>query len=325
MKKLSIKEPCHENWNDFTPTQRGAFCGKCQINVIDFSNKSNAEIKSILAQNFGKKMCGRFSKTQLNDFNTEYYNWQNQSPQVFQSKFILALVLTFGLTLFSCQNQNQTLAMQQLNSFLTPTTHITSNYSETDSTKQTTQQNQVNDSIKTSCGTINTIDEDFEIMGEIEIPEEQMTKGKVKIESIDEEADTLMIPEIPEMPQVMMLGMIAYHEDIIETPVEIEDTVKNALENENTIITLTDKFEANLFPNPTKNNATLNINILAKENYSIAIYDLQGKLITSIFEGEITPQQKTFRINLDNQKNGIYFIKIVTQTQNESLKLIKTN
>ena len=43
---LEIKEPCHENWNEFTPTQKGAFCDKCQIDVIDFSQKSNQELKN---------------------------------------------------------------------------------------------------------------------------------------------------------------------------------------------------------------------------------------------------------------------------------------
>ena len=85
MKKITIAEPCHEKWNDFTPTQRGAFCGKCQINVIDFSTKTNDEIKDVLVQNSGKHMCGRFAKNQLDDFNSDYHLWRNQSQNTFQS------------------------------------------------------------------------------------------------------------------------------------------------------------------------------------------------------------------------------------------------
>ena len=44
---IKIKDPCHENWNEFSPTEQGAFCEKCKIDVVDFSIKSNSEIKSL--------------------------------------------------------------------------------------------------------------------------------------------------------------------------------------------------------------------------------------------------------------------------------------
>lgn len=105
MEKIKIIEPCHEKWSEFTPTQQGAFCKKCAIDVIDFSSKSNDEIKAILVSN--TKMCGRFTKTQLNDYNSDYTVWQNQSTSTFQSKFVFSLLLVFGLTLFSCTDTSK--------------------------------------------------------------------------------------------------------------------------------------------------------------------------------------------------------------------------
>lgn len=103
--QVDIAEPCHENWNQMSPTEKGAFCGKCQIDVVDFSNKTALEVKQILHDNIGKHLCGRFKKVQLEELNSEYLVWENQSTQTFQSKFLLACVLVFGMTLFSsCAN-----------------------------------------------------------------------------------------------------------------------------------------------------------------------------------------------------------------------------
>lgn len=103
--QVDIAEPCHENWNQMSPTEKGAFCGKCQIDVVDFSNKTALEVKQILHENIGKHLCGRFKKVQLEELNSEYLVWENQSIHTFQSKFLLACVLVFGMTLFSsCAN-----------------------------------------------------------------------------------------------------------------------------------------------------------------------------------------------------------------------------
>jgi hypothetical protein len=105
--QVDIAEPCHENWNQMSPTEKGAFCGKCQIDVVDFSNKTALEVKQILHDNIGKHLCGRFKKVQLKELNSDYLVWENQSIHTFQSKFLLACVLVFGMTLFSsCANGN---------------------------------------------------------------------------------------------------------------------------------------------------------------------------------------------------------------------------
>ena len=65
--KISIPKPCHQDWNTMTPNEQGSFCGKCCKTVIDFSNKSNSEIKTILSEQADKKVCGRFMSNQLEE------------------------------------------------------------------------------------------------------------------------------------------------------------------------------------------------------------------------------------------------------------------
>lgn len=101
--KLSINEPCHEDWNGMLPNNDGAFCLSCQKTVIDFSKKSIHEIKDFFkAIPQSNKVCGRFKTTQLeelsfDDFFEKFKKWH------LPYKLVVILIFTFGLGLFSCQ------------------------------------------------------------------------------------------------------------------------------------------------------------------------------------------------------------------------------
>ncbi|MEZ0130662.1 carboxypeptidase-like regulatory domain-containing protein [Flavobacterium sp. LBUM151] len=61
--KISIPEPCHENWLEMSPTEKGKFCSNCQKNVVDFTKASDREI--LLEYNKNENLCGRFRTSQL--------------------------------------------------------------------------------------------------------------------------------------------------------------------------------------------------------------------------------------------------------------------
>ncbi|WP_430413155.1 carboxypeptidase-like regulatory domain-containing protein [Kordia sp.] len=61
---INIPEPCHEDWNKMTPTQKGKFCGVCTKEVVDFTAESDEAIVKHFQKN--DTVCGRFHNSQLN-------------------------------------------------------------------------------------------------------------------------------------------------------------------------------------------------------------------------------------------------------------------
>lgn len=62
--KITIPEPCNEDWSQMTPTQKGAFCKSCAKEVTDFTTTSKSELARKIKH--GQNLCGRFKASQLN-------------------------------------------------------------------------------------------------------------------------------------------------------------------------------------------------------------------------------------------------------------------
>jgi hypothetical protein len=114
---LEIKEPCSEDWSKMTATEKGAFCQKCALEVVDFTNKTAFEIKQTLLDEFSKspRLCGHITNYQLNQINDEFFKWKNER-ETFRAIWIFSLLAVFGLTLFSCQNTLSKELISKLNS-----------------------------------------------------------------------------------------------------------------------------------------------------------------------------------------------------------------
>lgn len=97
--EISIKKPCHENWNDMTPNEQGAFCGKCVKTVIDFSSKSMDEIKGFFTGREQQKVCGRFEERQLSALSFDAF-FDKFKHFEFNKRFAVILFFTFGFWLF---------------------------------------------------------------------------------------------------------------------------------------------------------------------------------------------------------------------------------
>jgi hypothetical protein len=87
--KLTIPKPCHENWNEMTPDEKGRFCSVCSKTVRDFTAAADKEIAETFSGT-AELVCGRFNTSQLNrDLQYSYIN------SLF-AKFAVGFVLTAG-------------------------------------------------------------------------------------------------------------------------------------------------------------------------------------------------------------------------------------
>lgn len=110
--KLSIKEPCHEDWNKMKIGLYSRHCEICDKGVVDFTTKTRAEIITYILSNPAGSVCGRMHRDQFDFYHEdipvliETLQRQN-TPNPF---LILALVC---LSLASCKEETQTLLQKK--------------------------------------------------------------------------------------------------------------------------------------------------------------------------------------------------------------------
>lgn len=114
--RISIPEPCSEDWSKMTPTEQGAFCQKCALEVTDFTDKTSLEIKSILTSKFESKqrVCGHIENRQLVQLNDDFIPWKSDQES-FRAVWMFSLIAVFGLTLFSCQSTFSKEVVEKMN------------------------------------------------------------------------------------------------------------------------------------------------------------------------------------------------------------------
>lgn len=63
--RISIPEPCHEDWNNMLPEEQGRHCLSCCKTVVDFSGWEADRILTYLQDRKEERVCGRFNTEQV--------------------------------------------------------------------------------------------------------------------------------------------------------------------------------------------------------------------------------------------------------------------
>lgn len=309
---LTIPEPCNEDFSQMTPTERGAFCAKCQIDTFDFRDLSNHEINKVLLKHKNDHLCGQFTSSQLNQLNQDFLAWKNQKSRSFRSKFMLALIVVFGLSLFSCEEQEEKviLGLQTIAQKDRPVEKSLF-YQEVDVTDLQ------------SFDLLDYVEE--EKLVEIDLPQPEIVLDECEItSSVHKESKLESTGGLPVVRNPVMLGAVAsvtYTQYLEETvDLSVEDTIPRTIEQTNLGL-----FEAKAYPNPTKANATLELDIEKQAQFEIQLFDLSGKLIDAIHAGVLVEGQQRFDLELTHLPSGMYFVRVVSEAQTETIKVQRVN
>jgi len=312
MKHINIPEPCSENWNEMSPTEKGAFCQKCAIDVYDFTNKSGDEIRDILRLNLGGHVCGRIQSKQLKELNDDFSAWRITNKRSFDRAWIFSLLVVFGLTLFSCEEDEVSVVNEIQRTAQTFLSDV-SEFAPSDELKSTKDSNvkQVEDMGVTGQIHIDDVsetqrvpvDECFEILGELELPEE-MPEPLINKEDIKD----IRVIEYGQY----MAGAIA-----------ISHTFENHLVETSNASCEIEELAALTFPNPAQNETTLKVTIPQDGTAEIQLYSMAGQQIRNIYSGRVSKGESEYLVDISDLETGTYLFLILTGDKKETVKFSK--
>ena len=314
---VRIPEPCNEDWNKMSPEATGRHCTVCSKTVIDFSNKTDTEIHSILQENSDKKVCGHFKKTQIDRPLKISIPWHLIPVNVSSTKtFAMAVFFVFGTFLFSCTNYSgRTVGeigienREMLMGLPVPLQEDTS----------------IVDSVEVdSIEQIETIDGEMKIM-----PPETMVNGGIgyyKEELLTPDSISQITydePLIDNMVGQTLAGAVAYYVDptIEIIPTTVSDS-NSDIEKRHDIEPINEN-TATLFPNPSSGEFNIQYEVKQKGIVQVDIYDINGALVKNVVDNQTQHTGKyVLPTTLKDVANGIYICTIIVNGKKTTERIV---
>lgn len=82
--------------------------------------------------------------------------------------------------------------------------------------------------------------------------------------------------------------------------------------------------EINISPNPTHEISNLVFNISETDYIDLSVFDINGRLIKTIDQGQKTKGSYSYQIDLSQEQSGIYFITLKTIKRTYTQKIIRS-
>ncbi len=308
--KVQINEPCHEDWNKMLPDEKGKFCLSCNKTVVDFSNKTDEEIKYILIEKSKEKVCGRFKNEQLNrplesklDLNKIPYNTS------LTKRFAIALFLVFGSFLFSCKDYRN--EKVEVMGEIEPSISHPLGLAKV-----------LNDTITHTDSIIcdETIFSKGEIMGDVayEMP---IIADTLTLENSDKlTGDVCIMPTEEKISKEPCKATMALQAD---SSIEVENLAKIGIDKN---LKNSDSKNFNVYPNPSNRNFTIQYEVTKPTRLTISVFDLNGALINQLANGTLHQTGK-YELNCKMEEfiNGVYFVSITGGGYFETKKIVLAN
>lgn len=103
---------------------------------------------------------------------------------------------------------------------------------------------------------------------------------------------------------------------------DFTDGVLTAMTNVTPVINKNSLPALQLYPNPTKDNATLQVNILESGNYALQIFDIKGAAVLTLPTRFLSAGQQQWPLSLQSLSPGAYLLLLNSQSAAVSTRLI---
>lgn len=303
MKAIDFNFKCSEKWDNMSPEGLGRHCKSCEKIVIDFTSMSTQEIQAILRTQKNNDLCGRMLDSQIDELNKQYDLWLVQRQQQPQLLFFTALLLAFGLSLFSCSDN-------KAEEKIITAQHIAINQ-------------------------IALAEENTRALGQpkeaIPASSTKFSKETITVEQelepvyILQEKDTTFLNDINiDSTKELILhhgyaGGIGYTQSYFEHLISITDSTEYDEQGRE----IPKVFEAKVYPNPSTGPATLEIKTPLTENCTVRIFDMSGRFIALLHEGELLRGTHELSFDLLTEPSGMYLIQFSSKSKQQVIRIVK--
>lgn len=293
MKHVGIQQACSEDWNKMTPTEKGAFCQQCAKQVIDFSTQSTQEIKRTLLEMKDQSICARITIGQEMTLNAEFETWREQNKSNFQHLFIAALIIVFGLTLFSCEDEKD---RKKISDTQVALARIIQEPEKAPEEKTIFVEPKV-----TPVEVINA---------------DPVWETAVVIQAEERLEEVEIIQGNQHEYYLGGASMTMVYVDYLEATVDEVELDENG-------VPFPTEYKATAFPNPAVENTTLEVQFPKKGQAEINLYDMSGKLIQHIYSGEVPRGIFRNPIELFDLNPGVYLAIVQSAEFKETVRIVK--
>ncbi|MEO6305990.1 MAG: T9SS type A sorting domain-containing protein, partial [Bacteroidia bacterium] len=292
-------------WNKMEPDTKGKFCNSCSKSVVDFTNKTDDQIRDILLEHKNEKVCGHFKKTQINRPLNITIDFNNLPKNMSTTKaFAVALFLVFGTFLFSCTD---------LQGKKVDTIEVVNNKPEEITMGITIPNILPEDTIPASK------------IGEVQCFTESVVNGGMMVEEVEIVPDSIIpIKIVPEENYIM--GAMVRVIDIVEEDTTATQTDSVEIKNIDRLLnpSLVNKTtDLSVYPNPSNGEFTIKYDVLKRADIKVDILDMKGVLLKTVvnvsgqFEGKYQ-----IPVNINELPNGIYIVSLTNNGKRFTEKMI---
>ena len=306
--KITIPEPCNEDWNKMTPTEKGAFCSSCSKEVKDFTKSSDQEILNVI-KNSKNSICGHISTKQINR--------PLKPNKINLSKWTIPFAASFSLIAipFSLSAQSESnligevaiikpynlgkikaVCSKPIDKIAEPRA-LKGNFKIGKKTEKDTIPEKINKIIYGDFKTEQT-------SHTLEITPETIVNGFILLKPTKKNDSLKIKTRLTDSKDTIRLDTIPFK------PQEKKSNIKPKKNQPN----------ANVFPNPTSNWTTIKVE--TKGLYNLSIFNSTGHIILKkSFFGT------ALKVNLTDQPQGLYYISLINSDgiKSKNIKVIKTD